>query len=694
MAIHKIALRVVLGLWLMLAMAVAMAQRTDSTRIGENVSGQLEEAGYRDEETADPTDLIEELDYLQRNRVKVNEASLEEFSTIPVISRDQAIRLSAYVATYGQMLSPWELMAVDGFDSITIARVTPYIDFSPASEKQGLFKQLFSRPKHRVVLRWQQMLTGQAGYAPASDSLENRYAGTYPGDQSRLLFKYAFETKGGIRAGITAEKDPGEAFFSGSQSGFDFYSAHVFVKNVGPVKQLALGDFHANFGQGLTLWTGFGFSKPSDPLWLNRNGQGLRPSTGTDENKFLRGAGAMVAAGNWRLTAFASSLQIDGTADQSDTTETQFTPSESPTGLHRTVRELAAKDAVTQTVFGGRVTWQKGIVQVGATGYAMRYSSPLPQGTALYQKYYFNGTESVNGGVDFQLTLRRLALFGEAAMNKAGGAGILTGLRWSPDIRADLALLYRNYGLNFNSPLGAAFGENSRNTNEEGFYAAVSYVPLHKLIVSAHADMYRFPWLRYRVDKPSGGEEYGLKGDYELNRSARLSVRYRYERKDINLSAETGEYSHQIGDRFRHSLRGTVRVDVTGSVRLTSLAEWSNVKLDGQSADGYLVGQQVRANIGRWSINGAFMLFSANDWDTRIYVYEPDVLYAFTSPAVYGEGTRMVLLVNYDPFEWISFWLRYSISRFDKQPAVPTSPDDYLSSDRQELKVQMVLRIM
>ena len=148
-----------------------------------------------------------------------------------------------------------------------------------------------------------------------------------------------------------------------------------------------------------------------------------------------------------------------------------------------------------------------------------------------------------------------------------------------------------------------------------------------------------------------------------------------------------------MADRYRHSLRGTVKVDVSNSVRLTSMAEWSNVKLDGSTADGYLIGQQVRATVGKWSINGAFMFFSANNWDTRIYVYEPDVLYAFTAPAVYGEGSRMVILINYDPADWIALWVRYAISRFDKEPVEPTSADDYLSSDRQELKIQMVLKI-
>ena len=52
--------------------------------------------------------------------------------------------------------------------------------------------------------------------------------------------------------GFTMEKDAGEEFFKGKQStGFDFYSAHCYIRNLGILKSLAIGDYHVSFGQGL-----------------------------------------------------------------------------------------------------------------------------------------------------------------------------------------------------------------------------------------------------------------------------------------------------------------------------------------------------------------------------------------------------------------------------------------------------------
>ncbi len=56
------------------------------------------------------------------------------------------------------------------------------------------------------------------------------------------------------------EKDAGEEFFTGSnKQGFDYYSGHFYLKNISQnVHSVALGDFQVYFGQGLTIWGGFG----------------------------------------------------------------------------------------------------------------------------------------------------------------------------------------------------------------------------------------------------------------------------------------------------------------------------------------------------------------------------------------------------------------------------------------------------
>src|SRR5205085_6499667 len=66
----------------------------------------------------------------------------------------------------------------------------------------------------------------------------------YPGSPQRIFMRYKYVYPNLFQFGIIAEKDPGEQLFRGNQQqGFDFYSIHLFARNIGRIKSLALGDF-------------------------------------------------------------------------------------------------------------------------------------------------------------------------------------------------------------------------------------------------------------------------------------------------------------------------------------------------------------------------------------------------------------------------------------------------------------------
>ncbi len=71
--------------------------------------------------------------------------------------------------------------------------------------------------------------------------------------------------------------------------GFDFYFASVHFYEVGRVKNLVLGDYSLQIGQGLNLWSGLSFGKGSLLQNIPRQGVGVRPYTSTNEVLFLRG---------------------------------------------------------------------------------------------------------------------------------------------------------------------------------------------------------------------------------------------------------------------------------------------------------------------------------------------------------------------------------------------------------------------
>jgi len=68
----------------------------------------------------------------------------------------------------------------------------------------------------------------------------------YEGDANKLYLRYFHAYENNFSIGVTAEKDAGESFFKKSnQQGFDFYSAHFFLKNINAtLSRLVIGDFY------------------------------------------------------------------------------------------------------------------------------------------------------------------------------------------------------------------------------------------------------------------------------------------------------------------------------------------------------------------------------------------------------------------------------------------------------------------
>jgi hypothetical protein len=65
--------------------------------------------------------------------------------------------------------------------------------------------------------------------------------------------------------------------------------------------------------------------------------------------------------------------------------------------------------------------------------------------------------------------------------------------------------------------------------------------------------------------------------------------------------------------------------------------------------------------------------FDARLWNNRIYIYENDVLYAYSIPFVYGLGGRFWLNVRYKISDYLSIYLRLSETVY--QPAWASEHD-------------------
>lgn len=360
------------------------AQQADSLRmmLTERITEQIELIAESTEEELDYSDLIENYLFLAENPLNVNADNLESLRDLYLINAFQFESLKAYLKEYGPMLTPYELIAIEGFTEQTITLIEPLLRFD-VQVKAAKIKPLnvLKYGRHQLLMRTEQVLEMREGYRSISDSaLQARPNQRYLGSPQKLYARYTFNYRNQFRAGITMEKDPGEVFLKNSvndsiqsllgnklRNGFDFYSIHVYAADLGIVKAIALGDYHLAFGQGLTMWSGLTFGKSTEAAAVMRYGAGLKPNTSVNENYFLRGGAVTLGHKNVSLTAFYSNKNIDANVNLIDSVSNQIATITSlqETGLHRTVNELMNKNAVNQQVFGGRLSYQNRFLEVG-----------------------------------------------------------------------------------------------------------------------------------------------------------------------------------------------------------------------------------------------------------------------------------------------------------------------------------------
>jgi hypothetical protein len=676
------------------------------------LTGQVEQLGDQIEKSAeiletelDYAEILEELTELSGSPININNINEEEINTIPYLTSVQRKGLLDYLKTYGEVLSEYELQSIPGFDSVLIQKILPYISISaPSRVPSPTPKNLIRFGHHDLLLRYGQVFPRSQGYL-INDSIEAiKPDSYYLGSPQRYYFRYTYTWFDKIKIGLAGEKDPGEQFFRGAQkSGMDFYAACLSLQNVGILKRLIIGNFRASWGQGLTFGSGLSLGSVPGFSMNIPMGSGFRPALGMNEGSYLRGLSATLKIKHIEISAFASYHARDATIALFDTNSLAVDEVSSfiGSGYHRNEAELKKRNAVRELICGGNINFSMALNQqlgfkIGLTGIFSKYASPLIPKVHPYNQFGFRGDQNINLGLDYQVRYRRLYLFGEVSRSQNQGMAWISGATITPDPRICITLIYRNYQPEYQNLFSNAFGQNSLNANEQGIYAAVNATIHPKFNLSGYFDLFSFPWMKYRVDAPTHGEEFGVMATWQA--SGNVLVGFRFYQKNIQANGAEGK-NQIMGNLVDHITRSyRFNIDwITGS--RFSLKTRIEVKESGEATMkrpyGYLVYQEAHFESLKWmeDIIFRFVLFDIPDYASRIYVYEPEVLYGYSVPAYQGKGIRSCVVLKFGITKKIDFWIKGGISYYTDRDVIGTGLDQISGNVRSDVTVQLLFRI-
>jgi len=79
-----------------------------------------------------------------------------------------------------------------------------------------------------------------------------------------------------------------------------------------------------------------------------------------------------------------------------------------------------------------------------------------------------------------------------------------------------------------------------------------------------------------------------------------------------------------------------------------------------------------------------FCIYNTDDWDSKIYLYENDLLYSFSIPALSGKGTRSYIMLKWDIGDLAELRVKYGLASLSGSGASQSQTD--------ELKIQFSIR--
>jgi hypothetical protein len=651
----------------------------------------IESIESQDGESADYETLLHDFENLQRKPINLNTAGKEELQKLPFLTDFQISSLLAYRKEKGALLSIFELGMVYGYTDEVIRMMLPFVTTGDEKAEGLNLNRSLRYGKHEVVMRTERIFERAAGYR-VEDTVSG--ASRYPGNPWLYYTRYGFESTPHLKAGVTVEKDPGEEFFRGTnRQGFDFFSAYLQMTGIGPVRTLLAGDYRLQFGQGLTLWNGSAPGKSALSMNIVKRQDGIRAFTATDENDFFRGIAASAGMGKFVFTLFGSSKKRDANITDTMPSGRICFSSFQESGYHRTASEMTDEKSVRETAFGGNFHYRNNWLKVGTTLVNYRFDRSWEKGDDLRNLYDFEGTSLFNWGTDYSASLNKIQLFGETSHGSRGWA-TLNGALFNVNKFASFSVLYRNFQSGYFSMHSEAFSEGSTDRNEEAFYAGTLMHPFRNWQVSAYADFFRFPWLRYRVNEPSTGSDYLVQVDYSPGKKAALFVRLKVENDPIN--DETGSQPVPVVNSLnRTDLRAHCSWKLSTRVSLQNRVEMVWVHTGQKSSDqGLMLYQDAEFRPVRIPLALYFRVawFDTDSYDSRIYAYEQDLTSGFSFSPLYSRGYRTYFMVKYDISHSISCRLRISQSNYIDKASVGTGLDKINSSTRSEIKLQLSAR--
>jgi hypothetical protein len=621
-----------------------------------------------DESQTDATDegVIDLIEELRANPVDLNKTDLTELQKIPGLSFSDASAIINYRNKHGKFFSVGE-MHLAGISQKVFENISPFlaVNFSNIIKtKQNKFISHLEL-RNRIITDLQK----DEGF------IDHKFAGNNLHTYTRLKAEFG-ET---VKAGFLLDKDPGEKYYN------DLTSGYISTKGMGIFNKIILGDYSVQFGQGLSIWSAYSFSKSSNAIYpVKKNPNYLKEYSSSDENRFLRGISSQLGFGAFSLTTFFSQNKFDASLDPLNS-EIVSTPLD---GLHRTNNEINKKNSSSEKILGAILDFtKKDKYHFGFLYYNSTFKNNFEMGNI----YDLSGNSFHNYSISYDIYIGKINLSGEHSFNEKSLASIIN-IEFAFSKRITFITSLRNYPRNYYNLHSRGIGESSNTQNEFGIYNGIRW-RTDPGIFNFYFDQFKFPFSTYYNPLPSSGNELSLDFLSSKFSNSRIHFRIKHENKETGV-----DYNGSI--KLFKRIKSTARLELIyypdKRTRLKTRLELSRyrIKAINQKEDGLLIFQDARFNIqNNIDFSGRIIFFRTDSFNTAIYEFENDLDGMFSLYGLYKEGIRWYTMVKINLPWHLLFSIKYSETYKPEEMALGSGYSKISGNLDNRVSIQLELNI-
>ena len=615
--------------------------------------------------------LYDEFNELYESKLDINTCSREQLESLPFLSFQQVMDIMEYRDKVRRIESPMELLLVESLDRKAITLLRQFLTIGQAQRSDTIpdISKVLKYGKNTLIADLNIPFYTRKGY-------ENKYLGY----KYKHWLRYTFNYGQRVKFGLTASQDAGEPFFAGRNKwGYDYYSFYLLLNDIKCLKTLALGRYRLRFGMGLILNNGFGFGKLATMSTLMSSPSHVFAHASRSDYNYLQGAAATFKlAKGLDLTAFASYRKIDATLNKDSSSVATILK----TGYHRTLSEMDRKGNTAVTLFGGNINWLKNGFHVGATGYYTSFNRKLDMyKEQKYRRWYPYGYDFFNASIDYGYISRRLNISGETAIDKNAQVATVNTISYELSSRLTLMALQRYYPYKYQALYANTIAEGGAVNDESGFLIGGKINPWNNATLTLYTDLSYFAWAKYNTPESTYRWDNFIQFDTSKDKWAFL-LRYRMKMKELN-GQEDGSVLRKVDSRARATLSYS-----DNGLTLSTQSDFS--ASHGTTASyGYMISESVRWQQKWLKVLGLVGYFHTGDYNSRVYIYDPGLLYTFSFASFYGKGLRFALNCKVVASDKLTFVIKGGCTHYIDRDVISSGPQQIEGPTISELEMQM-----